>query len=365
MTSAEKYRAFYNLIPGAPVVMKEFGYLSLDRWIKEGHIKEYADLNKIFAFDEPPFELFGLGWCESDFCPVFKEKVIEDRGEYEVVQDYVGRHVLCFKGRRDGFMPEYIDHPVKDMKTWKDNVEWRLDPDSPERYSGLEDLLKRAAEAKAKGRHITQRLVGGYMYLRSLIGPEELLYKFYDDPELIHACMRRWLELSDGVIKRHQSGVELDEVFIGEDICYNVSSLISHDMIREFLFPYYQQLIQNIKNRQKKQNIVLQLDSDGHVESVLELYKSIGFTYFSPLEVASGCDVVELRKKYPDILMLGGFDKRIIAQGKDAIDREVDRIMPFMKKHGGYIPTCDHSVPANVSFEDFAYYRKRLAEFAE
>ena len=49
-------------------------------------------------------------------------KVLEDRGDYEVVQDFAGRHVLYFKGRRDGFMPEYLDHPVKDMKTWEENA---------------------------------------------------------------------------------------------------------------------------------------------------------------------------------------------------------------------------------------------------
>jgi hypothetical protein len=53
-----------------------------------------------------------------------------------------------------------------------------------------------------------------------------------------------------------------------------------------------------------------------------------------------------------------------MAKGKDAIDREVDRIMPVMKKRGGYIPTCDHGVPEEVSFENYLHYRKRMREFA-
>ena len=85
--------------------------------------------------------------------------------------------------------------------------------------------------------------------------------------------------------------------------------------------------------------------------------------YMSPFEVASGCDVVALRKQYPELRMRGGFDKRILAQGKDAIDREVERIMPFMKEHGGYIPTCDHGVPEEVAFDDYIHFRKRLKEF--
>jgi len=82
-----------------------------------------------------------MGWCEAEFNPVFKEEVLEDRGEHEVVRDFAGRHVLYFKNRRSEFMPEFLDHPVKDMI-------------------------------------VSQGLIGGYMCLRSLIGPEGLLYMF-------------------------------------------------------------------------------------------------------------------------------------------------------------------------------------------
>ena len=245
---ARKMRDFYELKPNAGIYQEEFGFYSLDRWKKEGHINEDTDLAQLFGYDEPGrFDLRGLGWCEAGFCPTFEVKILEDRGEYEVVQDFAGRHVLYFKGRRDGFMPEYLDHPVKDMKTWEENCKWRLDPNTPDRYIKLEETMEKAKEAAGKGMIITQNLVGGYMYLRSLIGPVDLLYKFYDDPELIHDCMETWFKLADHVIAKYQEYVTIDELFIGEDICYNHGPLISPEMIREFLFPYYQQLIANIK----------------------------------------------------------------------------------------------------------------------
>ncbi len=83
----------------------------------------------------------------------------------------------------------------------------------------------------------------------------------------------------------------------------------------------------------------------------------------SPFEVASGCDVVRTAKEHPELVILGGIDKRILAESKDAIDKEIDRIIPFMKKRGGYIPTCDHGVPEEVSFENYMHYRKRMLEF--
>jgi uroporphyrinogen-III decarboxylase len=263
-------------------------------------------------------------------------------------------------------MPTYIDHPVKDMRTWEDDVKWRMNPDSPERYTDLAGRMAHANAMADKGMIIQQNLIGGYMYLRSLIGPEDLLFMFYDQPEVIHACMQQWLALSDRVISEHQKYITLDEVFLAEDICYNHASLISHDMMREFLFPYYQQLLSNIKSRQidKNRKLHIQIDTDGNAISVIDIYKEIGMDYMSPFEVASGCDVVAARKQYPELLMRGGFDKRILAAGKEAIDREVDRIMPFMKEQGGYIPTCDHGVPEEVKFEDYMHFRSRMREFA-
>lgn len=362
----QKLRDFYSMKPDASIYQCEFGFFSLDRWKKEGYLSEQSNLNELFGYDEPGFHNLGdLGWCEAAFSPAFEQELLEDRGEHEVVRDYAGRHVLYFKGRRNGFMPEYLEHPVKDMKSWEENCKWRLNPQTADRYRFLMDKMNAAKECVNKGMMITQQIIGGYMYLRSLMGPVELLYLFYDQPELIHDCMKTWFELADEVIAKHQQYITLDEVYLAEDICYNQGSLISPDMMREFLFPYYQQLLINIRKRQIDRNRTLhiQIDTDGFANPVIDVYKEIGMDYMSPFEVASGCDVVETAKKHPDLLIRGGIDKRILAQSKEAIDRELDRIMPFMKKRGGYIPTCDHGVPEEVSFENYMHYRKRMLEY--
>ena len=367
---ARKMRDFYNLVPDAPIYQEEFGFYVLDRWKAEGHIPLDAseeDLAKLFGYD-PPGKLYmgNLGWCEAGFCPVFEEKVLEDQGDYELVQDFAGRSVKCFKGRRNGFMPEYVDHPVKDDESWEEKCLWRMDPLSVERREGIAKAVRGAKKAALEGKIICANLVGGYMYLRSLMGPVELLYLFYDNPELIRRCMEAWFNLADAVYTEMQKEIVFDEVYIGEDICYNHGFLISREMIREFLFPYYSHLLSNIKARQldKTRHLYFQLDTDGFSDPAIPLYKELGMDYLSPFEAASLCDVVRTAKEYPELLIRGGFDKRILAAGKDAIDREIDRIMPVMKRRGGYIPTCDHGVPEEVSFDNYMHYRKRMLEFA-
>lgn len=363
--SAAKLRDIYACVAGAPILHREFGFFCLERWHEQGLPKD-ADLARVFQYDPPGNHGLGeLGWCEAAFVPLFEERVIEERGdECELAQDHAGRHVLFFKGRRSGFMPEYVDHPVKDRTTWERDVKWRLDPNSGERYADLDQRMAAAREQARRGLMISQRLIGGYMYLRSLIGPAELLYKVYDDPALIHDCMQTWFELADSIVARHQAFVTLDELFLAEDICFNNGPLISPEMMREFLFPYYRQLIDNVKQRQidRNRHLYLQIDTDGDARPVIPVYQELGMDAMSPFEVASGCDVVAIGQRHPNLAMFGGIDKRILATTTGAIDREVERIIPAMRARGGYIPTCDHGVPEEVSLDNYMHYRKRCIE---
>ena len=135
--------------------------------------------------------------------------------------------------------------------------------------------------------------------------------------------------------------------------------------MKEFLFPYYQQLLASVKSRQIDQTrkLHVQIDTDGRAESVIPLYaEAIGLDAMSPFEVASGCDVVEIGREYPGLAIFGGIDKRVLAHGRDAIDAFVERVIPPMRERGGYIPTSDHGVPEEVPYADYLYYRERAIE---
>lgn len=363
--AARKMRDTYAITPGAPLYKREFGYYSIERWQEVDGLPTDANFKELFDYDdEARYSLGQLGWCEAEFYPYFEEKVLEDRGEYELVQDYAGRAVLCFKGRRNGFMPEYVDHPVKDWKTWEEDVKWRMNPSTPERFQAIESRMPAAKKAAGEGQMIVQGLIGSYMYLRSLIGPEELLYMVYDQPDLIHDCMKTWFALADRIIEEHQKHVTIDEIFFAEDICFNHGPLISPDMMREFILPYYDQLIKNLRSRQidRDRHLFIQIDTDGFADPVIPIYREIGMNVMSPFEVASNCDVVRTAHEHPDLVITGGIDKRVLAQGPKEIDAMLERIIPPMRERGGYIPTCDHGVPEEVSLANYMHYRKRIVE---
>jgi uroporphyrinogen-III decarboxylase len=59
---------------------------------------------------------------------------------------------------------------------------------------------------------------------------------------------------------------------------------------------------------------------------------------------------------------MGGLDKLILPEGKQAIDHELESKIPAMLELGGYLPSLDHRVVVETSLLQFGYYVKRVRE---
>jgi len=369
MTSVERYRATYAFERTDRLVRRDF-YLwqeALDRWRGEGMPAEARDRQAaFFRYDPSPWapNLVDCGWCEPPFVPLFQEKVVEVTADYEIIQDKAGRLKRMVRGRRHGFMPTYLRHVVAGRDDWEREALPRLDPADERRYRRLAGPDGEAArQSVAEGRAlVSANMVGGYMNLRALVGPEAVLYLFYDDPDLVHAIMRNWLDLGVAAFTRLQDRVgPIFRLYLGEDICYRSGPLISPAMIRAFLIPYYRELFETLAGRQTER-LHFEIDTDGDLRPIIDVYREAGVTGFNPFEVAAGCDIVEIGRRHPDLVFTGGIDKRVLASTPEAIDRMVERIVPAMVARGGAYATCDHGVPDDVPYTNYLHYRRRVLE---
>ncbi len=364
---ASRLWAAYKITPNAPIHLWEFGdgyFFGKERWKREG-MPEDIPYETLFGWNDRGKLTLGGLTGDNILVPGFVGETINETSDYIVTRDQMGRTIKHLRQSTLQYMPEFLEHPVTGREAWEHDVKPRLNPLSPERYAHVTQRVQEASKARDEnGYIISHEIDGGFMYLRDLFGVERLMCTLIDEPELIFEAMESWLTVHDALIATYQNRIEIDELFLKEDICYKTSSLISPHMIEQFLFPYYRKLITSIRERQSRP-LYLAMDTDGHIDSIIPLYKSIGFRYFSPFEVAAGCDVVELSKKYPDIVLSGGIDKRILASTIDDIEHELVRIIPVMKQRGGYIPTCDHGVPEDVPYENYVYFRKRLLELGD
>ncbi len=193
-------------------------------------------------------------------------------------------------------------------------------------------------------------ICGAYGTPRNLFGEEGLAYVYYDDPDLIYEIMRWWVDFYTKIDNTVTKEIEIDYVFMWEDMAFKTGPLISPEMFKTFMSPYYDELIDAFKSAGI--DIIL-VDTDGNAEVLLDLFIDAGVNTMMPFEIAAGMEPVKIRKRLGHKLaMIGGIDKREVARGPEAIKIEVMSKVPQLLEDGGFIPTLDHSTPPDISFDN-------------
>jgi uroporphyrinogen decarboxylase len=167
-----------------------------------------------------------------------------------------------------------------------------------------------------------------------------------------------WAAIYDKVLGQ----VKADCVHIWEDMSFKNGPLISPELFREFLVPAYSKVTEVARSHGVKTVLV---DTDGDCTKLIPHFIEGGVTGMYPFEVQAGMDVKKVRKDFPRLQILGGVNKRELAKGPEAIDAELELRLPGMIEKGGYIPMADHQIPPDVSWQNYLYYRKRVAEISE
>jgi uroporphyrinogen decarboxylase len=330
---------------------------TLERWRGEG-LPPDADPWDYFSLDRymdnaPP----GLAYhCDRvitpAYWPPFEPRVLQETEDWilELRDDGITARRL----RRGTSVPQFISYPVAQPSDWE-GVERRLDAGTPERWAGLADA---ARAVKDRDTVLRLGLCGAYGTLRNLFGPENLCYALYDSPDLIRRMLRRWAEFSCGLADRLCAAVEFDYVFLWEDMAFKTGPLVSPSQYREFMLPCCRDLIGYLGSRHGLD--IVMIDSDGNDWDLLPLFIEAGVNVFTPLEIAAGMEPLAIRERFPRLALLGGIDKRALPFGRQAIRREIERKVPPLLAGGGYFPSLDHHVPADVSFEDFCIYLEEI-----
>jgi uroporphyrinogen decarboxylase len=153
-------------------------------------------------------------------------------------------------------------------------------------------------------------------------------------------------------------------VNLWEDMCYKNGPIISPKLFDTFMRPYYKELLGFLK--QDLGIPIIGVDTDGDMHLLIPKFVEAGANLMWPFEVLSGMDVLEVRRQWPrEFAIWGGMDKRALVKDHAAISAEVMRVVPPMLSCGGYIPCIDHSVPPDVSFENWNYYLHLVRELGE
>lgn len=332
---------------------------TLVRWKKEG-FKVDKDFPWLW-FDG----VAELGLDKREFIPVnygfipkFEPKILEQTPEYEIVQDELGIVTKRLKeGEVDGFrlsMDQFLKFPIEKPGDFAD-IKRRLIAAIPERYPADLDerikLWKQRDYPLILGENCAAN--GFYWRAREFMGTENLSFAWYDYPDLMHEMMEFFADFIIETSRPVLEQIQVEYFTLNEDMSMKSGPLLSPETFQKFIFPHLKRMVEFFKSHGVRYFV---MDTDGNPTLLLRLLLDAGVDTLWPIERAADFHPLEIRKQFGKSLRLwGGVDKRALAQGKEAIRAHLRELIPLIEE-GGYIPTVDHLIPPDVSWDNFQYY---------
>jgi len=296
--------------------------------------------------------------------PQFEEKVLEHKGGHYIVQDWKGNiceiseryDVTYLRVAKDFVTRRWIKCPVENRDDWE-QMKNRYDVNSPGRFP--EDFEQRSRNAADRDYVLGLNFSGPFWQMREWCGFESLCVMMIECPDLVAEMAAFYTDFVAQMLQRIFEKITPDVIHISEDMAYKEKAMISPEMTRRFCTPSWDRWAEQARTAGVP---IIDMDSDGFVGELIPIWIESGINVCDPIEVAAGNDINEFRRRFGRTMAYRmGVDKRAMAAGGQAIRDELKRIEPVVKD-GGFIPGCDHGVPADVSWGNFVDYARLLGE---
>ncbi len=321
---------------------------TIARWHREG-LPEDVDPGEYFGYE-------GAGHG-ADCSFRFPTETIEETDEYTIAKDPNGATRKNWKHATS--TPECIDFTITTRQAWeahKDRLSY-----SPDRIDWEDGLKDNKANVEA-GKFITYAGAFGYDWTQGVVGSETLLMEMALDPGWIKALMMAEVELLIHCAEEMLAkGFHFDGAFLFDDNGYRNTTLFSPQMYDEIVWPVHKRACDFFNAR----NLPVILHTCGCVNNFVPGYVKAGFACLQPLEVKAKMDLVQLKRDYGEHLaFMGGIDVRKMAMDDPGpIEAEIRTKITAAKVGGGYLYHSDHSVPDNVSFENYKRVMALVAKY--
>ncbi|MDP7131479.1 MAG: uroporphyrinogen decarboxylase family protein, partial [Planctomycetota bacterium] len=292
--------------------------------------------------------------------PPFEREVVEEDAETILYINKEGILMRELKNHPHSSMPQFVRFPVQTRDDFRRFWKERMNPDIAARVGAdWKEKLSAYRERDVPLIIIADRWGGFFGPIRNMTGVEHLCTLFYDEPALVEEMMDATADFIIAMMDQILDVTDIDVFGFWEDMAYKTASLLSPEMARKYMLPRYRRVVDFVRSRGVE---LISLDSDGDVSDLIPVWLDAGINVLYPFEAQAGMDVLEVRKEYGrDLRMWYGVDKRVLASGKEAIDAELERIRPLVED-GGYVPGTDHSLPPDVSYENYCYYMERFLD---
>lgn len=316
---------------------------TIRRWHKEG-----------LPENESPFNFFKYEMINvrADLSFRLSGQTIEDTDEYTIVKNANG--VIRKSWKNSTSTPELLGFTITTREAWEEHKPLLTYDD---KRVDWESTFTTYNNARKDGHYINYAGAVGYDKWGNIIGPENFLPAMLIDPNWVIDVYMTDVELHIATVEEMLSrGLKFDGAFLYDDLGYRNGTFFAPETYREQLFPAHKRLFDFFNSK----GMPVILHSCGNVNAFVPQFIEAGLTCLQPLETKAGMNLIELKKKYGEKLaFMGGIDvRKMSAEDPKIIEDEIKTKVSFAKQGGGYIYHSDHSVPDDVSFEQY----KRVIE---
>ena len=357
MNGRERFQRVMHFEPVDRVPNIEVGAWrqTVARWCAEGMPADTGLEEGALTFNGNDFFRLDRQLCinlSAAMMPGFEPEVIDEDDRTVTARNRDG---AVTRGMKDGSsMAQYLSFAVQNRADFE-AVKRHYDPSTPGRYpDDWAEIVAAASHADSPVWGPAIGSVGFFSMMRRWMGTENACTIFYDDPGLAHDMCEFIADFAVQLLSRAVSEVKLDYFMWFEDYSFKTGPLVSPAIFKEFLRDRYRRV--NDLLRAAGIDAVF-LDTDGDPRVLLPLLLDAGVNGTYPIECAANMDPVALRREYGrELLLWGGIDKRVLARGKPAIDRELTAKLPPLLAEGGYLPMLDHLAPPDIPYCNWLHY---------
>lgn len=335
----------------------------IEKWLKEKGLEPSANIYEYYDMDA------FLGAPNTD--PKLESfKLIEKGEDYIVFKSGFG----CTIKKADYCpMPQFLDFSVKSADDY-DKFELEDPNDKRRYYEESANIISSAGHAMVPPFNEQLKACKGKFPFFGIVcegmekswrirGMEGVFMDVVTAKDKYKKFLKR-LEEFEIEIGLNQIKMGVDFIFIAGDVAYDNGMFYSPEIWREFFKPYLYRMCKAFK--EAKPDIRLVYHGCGNATAIYDDLIECGIDGYHSLEVKSGIDIIDLKKKHKNKLAyIGNIDCRDVFPGsKESLKKDLLRKLNAAKG-GGYIPSADHSVPDNVPVENYDYFVNLIREYGK
>jgi uroporphyrinogen decarboxylase len=290
--------------------------------------------------------------------PKHREEVVFDDGSF------VDEWGITYMPSAGGAYYDIVGFPLAEVGIGEIERHLKLDPCDPGYTEGIREKAEHLfhhTDFALVGNMTSAQIFERCWYLR---GFEKFLMDLSTEKQYAHKLLRILTDFQEERVKNFLSEVgEYLHIFkISDDLCGQLSPLISPDLYREMIKPYHREYFESIK---KFTSAKLALHCCGNFRPLLRDIIETGVDIIHSLQ--QSCPDMEpegLKKEFGgDIVFWGGMDVQnfLPKASPSQIKNRVSRMIEIMSPNGGYIFGPSHNIQADVPPENIvAMYETAL-----